>query len=223
MNANTDPEARQPEPGVIARRISNRRVQLGLSESALATQAGMAPRYLQNLLAAGPDFDPGGFLRVAAVLRMTYQELLEGRIDPPPGQSAPARHPVLVRLTTAECWDRLGTHGVGRIALPVRPGPEVFPVNYAVEARSILFRTAVQGPAAPETGTEVSFQADRIDDRLSQGWSVLITGASERIDDAATVRRLSEQHAAEPWAGGNRPLWIRIEPVTITGRRIGSM
>lgn len=221
MNANTGPEARQPEPGTLARRVTSRRAQLGLSENALATQAAMAPRYLQHLLAAGPDFDPGGFLRVASVLRMTCQELLGVPNDPPPGQSAAGDRPALIHLTTAECWDKLGTHGVGRVALPVRPGPAVFPVNYTVEAGSILYRTAVEGPAAPETGTEVSFQVDRVDDRLSQGWSILITGAAERIDDPATVRRLSRRHAVEPWTGGNRPLWIRVDPVTVTGRRIG--
>jgi nitroimidazol reductase NimA-like FMN-containing flavoprotein (pyridoxamine 5'-phosphate oxidase superfamily) len=223
VNANTHPRARQPGPGTLARRIGERRLQLGLSENALATQAGMAPRYLQHLLQAGPDFDPGGFLRIAAVLRLTYEDLLEGRSDLPPGQSGPGERPALIRLTTAECWDRLGARGVGRIALPVQPGPAVFPVNYTVDAQAILYRTAAEGAAAPETGTEVSFQVDRVDDRLSQGWSVLVTGAAERIDDPVAVRGLTERHAVEPWAGGNRPLWIRIRPRDISGRRIGSM
>lgn len=223
MNANDGPEERHPDPGVIARRVGRRRSALGLSENALATQAGMTPRYFQHLLGQGPGFDPGGFLRIAAALQMSSQELLEGRTDPPPGQNAPAPRPALFRLTTTECWDRIGSHGVGRVALPVEPGPAVFPVNYAVEARSILYRTAVGGPAAPETGTRLSFQVDRVDDRLSKGWSVLVTGITERIENPAAVRRLTEQLAVEPWAGGDRPLWMRIEPGEVTGRRIGSM
>jgi nitroimidazol reductase NimA-like FMN-containing flavoprotein (pyridoxamine 5'-phosphate oxidase superfamily) len=223
VNANAGPDGRAPEPGAIARRIGRRRAALGLSENALATQAGMTPRYFQHLLVQGPGFDPGGFLRIAAALQMTYHELLEGRGDLPPGQSAPTPRPALIRLTTAECWDKLGTRGVGRVALPVQPGPAVFPVNYAVEARSILYRTANGGPAAPETGARVSFQVDRIDDRLSQGWSVLITGVAERIEDPAMVRRLTEHFTVEPWAGGDRPLWIRIGPGEVTGRHIRSM
>lgn len=223
MDQNAEPGRQQTDPVAIARRVADRRGQLGLDEHALATQAGMSTPYLRHLLDAGPDFDPAGFLRIAAALGLPYQELLEGRAHPPPGQSGPAPRPVLVRLTASECWDQLGTRGVGRIALPVQPGPAVFPVNYAVDARSIVYRTASRGPAAPEPGMKVSFQADRVDDRLSQGWSVLLTGTAERIEDPATVRRLTEESPAQPWAGGDRPQWIRIRPDTITGRRIATM
>lgn len=222
MTANGEP-AQHHDPESLARRIGQRRVHLGLSENALAVQSGMAPRYLRQLLEQGPGFDPGGFLRVAAVLGMSDQDLLEGRSDPPPGQSGAAHRPVLIRLTETECWDRLGTHGVGRIALPAEPAPAVFPVNYAVEGRSILYRTASDGPVAAASGTEVSFQADRIDDRFSRGWSVLMSGAAQQIDDPDTLQRLTEQTTVEPWAGGDRPLWIRIEPTETTGRRIGTM
>ena len=117
-----------------------------MTEQELALMAGMAPRYLEQVLDAGPGFDPGGFVRIAAALGLTYQELLEGRSDPPPGQTGPGARPVLVRLTSTECWDCLGRHGVGRIALPVEPSPAVFPVNYTVEARTIIYRTAPGGP-----------------------------------------------------------------------------
>lgn len=223
MSEGIGAEAPGPGPDVLARRVAERRTQLGLSADAVARQAGMSPRYMEQLIEAGPDFDSGGFLRIAAALGLTYRELLEGRDDPPPGQTGPGPRPVLVRLTVSECWDRLGTHGVGRVALPALPAPEVFPVNYAVDSHSIVYRTAPRGPAAPETDTAVSFQADRTDDRLSQGWSVLLTGTAERVEDPALARRLDEQQSARPWAGGDRPLWIRIRPDTVTGRRITTM
>jgi transcriptional regulator with XRE-family HTH domain len=216
-------EVRNPEPRVLARRIAERRLQLGLSESALATQAGMAPRYLQHLLAAGADFDPGGLHRIASALQMTDSELLHGRPDAPPGQGDPAAHPQLIRLTAPECWDRIGSRGVGRVAVPADPAPEVFPVNYGVDHHSIVYRTAPEESTAPDSGAPVSFEVDRLDDRAGRGWSVLLTGTAERIDDPATVRRLSERHAAEPWAGGHRTLWIRILPEHVSGRRIGTL
>ncbi len=212
-----------PRAGVLSRRVTGRRRQLGLSADAVARQAGMSPRYMEQLIEAGPDFDSGGLLRIAAALGLTYRELLEGPSEPPPGQSGPGPRPVLVRLTVSECWDRLGTHGVGRVALPVRPAPAVFPVNYAVDSHSIVYRTASRGPAAPETGTALSFQADRTDDRLSRGWSVLLTGTAERVEDPDLARRLDQRGDAQPWAGGERPLWIRIRPDTVTGRRITTM
>lgn len=215
--------APRPAPGSIAQHISERSTQLGLTAQALATQAGMAPRYLEHLIDAGPGFDPGGFLRLAAALQLTYRELLEGPSDPPPGQSEAAARPVLIHLTAHECWEKLGTHGVGRIALPVHPGPAVFPVNYTVDADTIVYRTDPQGAAAAEAGATVSFQVDRIDDHLSRGWSVLIIGTAEHVDDPDTLQRLAQRPGAEPWAGGNRPLWVRIRPEQITGRRIGTM
>jgi nitroimidazol reductase NimA-like FMN-containing flavoprotein (pyridoxamine 5'-phosphate oxidase superfamily) len=222
MNSHAD-AAQQSQTEDLARRIGQRRVQLGMSENALAVQSGMAPRYLQELLSQGPGFDPGGFMRIAAVLGMSYQEMLEGRSDPPGVPGAGATYPVLMHLSEAESWDMLRTHEVGHIALPGDPAPVVLPVNYVVEAHAVLYRTEPQGPAAPASGAEVSFQADRIDDRLSEGWSVLLTGTAERIDDPGTEQRLDEQYPVQPWAGGDRRQWIRVEAAEITGRRISGM
>jgi nitroimidazol reductase NimA-like FMN-containing flavoprotein (pyridoxamine 5'-phosphate oxidase superfamily) len=223
MNDNAESLTRQPDPRVLARRVAERRLQLGLSEGALATQAGMAPRYLQHLLSAGVDFDPSGFVRIAAALHLSYDDLLEGRMEMPPGQGEPVEHPALIHLTVLECWDRLGTRGVGRIALPVQPGPAVFPVNYAVDVQSIVYRTEPGGAAAPASGTAVAFEVDRVDDHVSQGWSVLLTGTAEHVDDPPTSQRLTESHTVEPWAGGDHPLWIRVRPDSVSGRRIGAL
>lgn len=208
------------EPAVLAQRVADRRAELGMAEQELALAAGMAPRYLRQVLDAGPGFDPGGFVRIAAALGLTYKELLEGRSDPPPGQAGPGAGPVLVHLTSQECWDMVGSHGVGRIALPAEPSPVVFPVNYTVDARTLVYRTALGAPAALDAGSAVSFQVDRVDERLSQGWSVLVAGTTEPVEDPAAVRALAERRAVEPWAGGKRSLWMRIRPGRITGRRI---
>ncbi|KIQ66372.1 hypothetical protein TR51_01700 [Kitasatospora griseola] len=207
----------------IARRIGDRQDLLGLDTDALARVAGMSRPYLEFLTTAGPSFDPNGFLRIAAALGLTYHELVAGRTGPPPGQASPAPRPALLRLTEQECWDSLGTRGVGRIALPGEHGPAVFPVNYAVDHRTVVYRTRPRGAADAPPGTGVSFEVDRIDDHLSTGWNVLITGTAEHIDDKATLQRLLRDLAVQPWAGGPRPLWIRVRPASVTGRRITSM
>ncbi|MDH6124034.1 pyridoxamine 5'-phosphate oxidase family protein [Kitasatospora sp. GP82] len=223
-NAESTPvrAAQEPDQGAIAQRIAQRRAQLGLTEQELAAQAGMAPRYLRYLTETGPGFDPAGLLRIAAVLRLTCRELLEGRSDAPPGQSTAATPPVLLRLGTPECWEKLGTHGIGRIALPVDPGPAVFPVNYLVDDGTVVYRTDPTGSAAAAAGSRLSFEADRIDEHMSSGWSVLVVGTVEHITDPETIERLSRAPGCEPWAGGNRPLWVRIRPSQITGRRIAT-
>lgn len=219
------PDPLQPEPAGIARRIAERRNSLGLTEDDLATRAGMAPPYLRHLLRCGPAFDRAGFLRIAAALELTYAELLEGRSDRPPGQHSAPTHPVLAHLTEDECWDRLGSRGVGRLALPTGPAPTVLPVNYIADARTLAYRTDPRGAAAPSPGTAVSFQIDHVDDRLTTGWSVLVSGTADHVQDPEAVRHLEHleaEYGTRPWAGGNRPLWVRIQPGRITGRRIGT-
>ncbi|MER8105970.1 pyridoxamine 5'-phosphate oxidase family protein [Kitasatospora sp. NPDC094016] len=210
----------QDEPAAVAGRIAERREQLGLSEDDLAHQAAMAPRYLHYLLKAGPDFDPGGFVRIAAALGLSRGELLEGRADAPPGQGGPGPHPRLLGLTEPECWELIGTHGVGRIALPLQPGPVVVPVNYVVDDRTVAYRTTERG--APPEGTSLSFQIDHIDEYLGRGWSVLLLGTAHHVHDPAALNHLAGLPGAIPWAGGDRTCWIRISPDEITGRRLVS-
>ncbi len=45
-------------------------------------------------------------------------------------------------------------------------------------------------------------------------------GTADTVTDPEEIRRLDEQAYSAPWAGGERDLWIRIDPDTITGRRI---
>ncbi|MFE5585547.1 helix-turn-helix domain-containing protein [Kitasatospora sp. NPDC056531] len=213
----------RPDPVAIARRIVQRRDQLGLSEGTLAYRANMTPVYLRQLLQTGPEFDPPAFVRIAAALGTAWPELLSGhRPDAPPGQADASRGTLLLHLTEPQCWELIGTHGVGRVGLPVGPAPVVLPVNYVVDARTVVYRTSPRGAAAPAEGSPASFQVDHIDDHRSRGWSVLILGEAHHVDDPDEQQRLSALPGATPWAGGARPLWVRIRPAEVTGRRIGT-
>jgi nitroimidazol reductase NimA-like FMN-containing flavoprotein (pyridoxamine 5'-phosphate oxidase superfamily) len=214
--------AHGPAPDRLRRRIAERQRQLGVSDEVLAKRARMSPHYLHQLAAVGLDFDPDGLRRVAAALGMTFQDLIDDRTDVPPRQPRPGERPMLVRLTGTECWDRVGPHGVGRVVLPADPAPVAYPVGYAVDAETVVYRTAREGAAAPEDGTVVSFEVDRIDDETRQGWSVLLTGRAERVGTAES-RHLAEEELIRPWTGGDRPQWVRIHPDRVTGRRIGAL
>lgn len=206
--------------GGIARRIELRRKQLGLTHEDLATRARMAPRYLEYLADTGAEFDPDGFQRVATALELTFDELCHGRPDAPPGQHPAAPQPGSMKLYPRECWDRLTTHGIGRIGLSTSAGPTIIPVNYTVDHHSIVFHTARDATSAPASGAEVAFEVDHIDDNLSEGWSVLIVGHAERVSDPETVQRLADEPGATPWAGGRRDLVVRVVPTRITGRLV---
>lgn len=216
-------ESTGPLTAEAIHRMEVRREQLGMTMAELAASAGMSPRYLEHLTEAGTDFDPDGLMRLAAALQMTSRELVEGRADSPPGQPAASGHPILMTLTPDECWQRIGTHGIGRVALSAEPSPVVFPVNYTVHGRAIAYRTKFGGAAAAEPGSPISFEADHIDEHMQQGWSVLISGTAEHITDPDMIRHLSAQPTARPWAGGARYLWIHIEPIQISGRQIHSL
>ncbi|WP_405817945.1 pyridoxamine 5'-phosphate oxidase family protein [Streptomyces sp. NBC_00838] len=203
-----------------ADRVELRRIQLGLSLAEVAHRAHMSPSYLRGLASLHGDFDPEGLTRLAEALDMTPFELLHGRVEPPPGQGGAGAHPRLRRLTERECWNRLDTHGVGRLAFPGDTALVVVPVNYLVDGRSVVYRTQPGSVPAVDAGTPLSFETDHLDEARACGWSVLLTGTTEHVTDPATMNALADRAGSRPWAGGSRPLWIRLLPEHISGRVI---
>jgi uncharacterized protein len=128
------------------------------------------------------------------------------------------------QIPEPECWNLLASAQVGRIGLLVGDQVEVLPVNFALDGRTILFRTA-EGTVLNEASIRaIAFEVDRIDETTHEGWSVLVKGFARDIGDAIgadaeRIRRLS----LVTWAPGNRPRWIQIQPDAVTGRRIRVM
>ncbi|MCU4749714.1 MULTISPECIES: helix-turn-helix domain-containing protein [unclassified Streptomyces] len=208
--------------GDLGRRAAVRRAELGLSRAEVAERAGFAEEYLAHV-EESPDVLPGtaSLLRLAGALRTSVAELLGGTAELPPGLGQAGHHPELVELSEQECRDRLSGHGVGRVALYTEHGPAVVPVNYTAVDGSVVYRTAHGSTPGQAVGQEVAFEVDRIDEAMSEGWSVLLVGHA--IQAGATAegsRDLEEEAGSAPWAGGEREVWVRIEPERITGRRI---
>ncbi len=65
----------------------------------------------------------------------------------------------------------------------------------------------------------VSFEADEISTVGHMAWSVVVQGKAELLSDDQ-VNALPHHEWLKPWVPGEREQWIRIEPYTITGRRI---
>jgi nitroimidazol reductase NimA-like FMN-containing flavoprotein (pyridoxamine 5'-phosphate oxidase superfamily) len=130
-----------------------------------------------------------------------------------------ADHPVLTSLGPDACLALLSDHGVGRVAVTTDTGPAIVPVNYTVRDGTVAFRTAPSAAPARAVGHEVAFEVDRIDEALSEGWSVLVLGTAT-VASGAEAEELAEGERGGPWAGGDRPLWIRVDPRRVSGRRI---
>ena len=204
----------------FGRRVAARRQELGLTRDEVAARAGAAAGYLRYVEEHPTLPDVALLLRVAGALETTVTALCGGDADLPPGIGEAAYHPELVELDEAQCRTRLSTHGVGRVSVSTAAGPAIIPVNYSVIDEAVVFRTAPGSAPAAVSGTKVAFEVDRIDEALSQGWSVLVVGTAQQVTDAETVGRLVAEAHSKPWAGGGRELWIRIEPERITGRLI---
>lgn len=207
--------------GDLGRRLAARRTELGLTRAETAVRAHMAPGYLQYL-EEFPGAAPGSgvLLRLAEVLETTVRDLTGGDTDLPQGMGRPAPGAELVELSVPECRALLGTHGVGRVAVPTVSGPVVVPVNYSLVDGGIVFRTKPGSTPAQAVGCQVAFEVDRIDDAFSKGWSVLVRGHARIVTEPEEKHSLAERARGAPWAGGHRDTWVRIDPTVITGRRI---
>ncbi|WP_330309124.1 MULTISPECIES: pyridoxamine 5'-phosphate oxidase family protein [unclassified Streptomyces] len=207
--------------GDTGRRIATRRGELGLTREEVADRAGTAVGYIQYL-EEQPNAMPGVsvLIRLADVLQTSVAALHGGDADLPPGMGQAARRPELIEMSAEECQARLSTHGVGRLAMDTPDGPFVAPLNYTVVDGAITFRTAPDATPATAVGTDVAFEVDHIDEPLSQGWSVLVRGRARAVTDPDTVRRLKALAYSGPWAGGERDMWVSVDPLSTTGRRI---
>jgi nitroimidazol reductase NimA-like FMN-containing flavoprotein (pyridoxamine 5'-phosphate oxidase superfamily) len=108
---------------------------------------------------------------------------------------------------------------VGRLAYNDDDGPVVTPLSYAVSERAVLVATAPTTQlAAHAPGSPVAFEVDDLDAVERAGWSVVVRGRAEVVDYA----ELPAAHDARPapWAAGDRTTYLRIEPSSLTGRRL---
>ncbi len=205
----------------LGRRIAEQRARAGLSREEAAAQAGMAPDYLAYL-ETNPTADPsrGALVRLATALGTTPEALSGAGLMAPPGQHGPPRPAVLEVLTQAECWAYIRPGGVGRFLYNADRGPVAVPVNYAMLGNAAIFRTDDRTAAAGAVSQQrVSFDVDQIDDALSEGWSVLLSGTATILTRPDDLRAAAEL-GIKPWPADGRNTYIRLVPDEVTGRRI---
>ncbi|MGH3391965.1 MAG: pyridoxamine 5'-phosphate oxidase family protein [Actinomadura sp.] len=205
-------------PGDVGRRALRRRRELGLSRTELAMRAGMAPEFVAYLEEQPAQLTVAALLHLADALETTPAALLGGDVDRPPGQNGAGRRSRLEPLTEDECRRLLSAGGVGRVLIVTESGPEALPVNFTMIDDQVVFRTAPDTVMAAHIDDDVGFEVDRLDEALSQGWSVLIGGRARRIYDPAVFWKARDM--VDPWAGGRRDLCVQIETARISGRRV---
>lgn len=124
----------------------------------------------------------------------------------------------LTVLDEADCYRHLGRSGIGRVAVSVGALPAIFPVNYALHAGRIYFRTAPGTKLTAATQNAViAFEVDRYDKFAHTGWSVLVIGRSDVITDSDELDELQTLPLAR-WARRGEASLVRLEPELISGR-----
>jgi uncharacterized protein len=124
--------------------------------------------------------------------------------------------PVAV-LSADESLDLLARNALGRLVTSVNGQPEIFPVNFVVQNRTVLFRTA-EGTklVSAAINNNVLFEVD--DHDAAQGWSVVVKGVARMVrgrDEMAEAQRAQLM----PWTATLKQHYVRIQPISITGRR----
>ncbi|HML51441.1 MAG TPA: pyridoxamine 5'-phosphate oxidase family protein [Propionicimonas sp.] len=123
------------------------------------------------------------------------------------------------RLSSDECRQLVRARGVGRVGWHSSDGLQILPVTYSVSGERIAFRTrpdTIMGEFIQPL--EVIFQIDDIDEDTATGWSVLVRGRAfgylEQVPDGLAL--------PEPWAPGQHPLIVVIEPTEYSGRAVSA-
>ncbi len=124
---------------------------------------------------------------------------------------------VVTHLTDEQCWELLATHELGRLVTHVGDVLDIFPVNYVVDGRSIVFRTAEGSKLTELTINDVVlFEVDQYDE--AEVWSVVVRGRARRLDTSAEVAE-ADALPLTPWIPTLKYNYVRIAPTSASGRR----
>jgi uncharacterized protein len=120
-------------------------------------------------------------------------------------------------LSETECWNLLRSVALGRLVTVVDGQLEIFPVNFVVQGRTVLFRTA-EGTklVSAVINNNVLFEAD--EHNVAEGWSVIVKGMARTLRTDEEIVE-AEQAQLIPWTATVKQHYVRIRPLSVTGRR----
>jgi hypothetical protein len=126
-------------------------------------------------------------------------------------------------ISEEDCFALLGSQDLGRLAV-VRDGqPEIFPVNYALDGRTVVIRTQPGVKLSYASLARVAFEAEDIDPERREGWVVVVKGEGEDITDAIDPwSEHARARAVRPWVSGVHECHIAIARPVVSGRRLSA-
>jgi nitroimidazol reductase NimA-like FMN-containing flavoprotein (pyridoxamine 5'-phosphate oxidase superfamily) len=119
-------------------------------------------------------------------------------------------------LTLEECWEFLTTQELGRLAFRLLDETHIVPVNFVVDGRTLLFRTAGGSKLfGVELGAEVAFEVDEVEGETAR--SVVVRGRARRLEEVEEHR--ADQVPLHTWVDTPKYYVVEIAPEEVTGRR----
>jgi len=120
-------------------------------------------------------------------------------------------------LDLETCWRLLADAEIGRVVFAEGDDIEVFPVNFAIGGRSILFRSAPGSKLElVASRPRVAFEVDHYTD--TDAWSVVLWGPAERLAFDDEIEH-SGILGLVSWSPDETYNYVRITPDRVTGRR----
>ncbi|MFB9309799.1 hypothetical protein BJY17_000745 [Agromyces hippuratus] len=120
------------------------------------------------------------------------------------------------RMGEEECWQRIADAPYGRLAAAAGGEVDIFPVNHAVDDRTIVFRTSPGTKLLELTiRHRIAFEVDGTDE--TEAFSVVVKGQAEEFDRQAEIFE-AERLGVSPWAPEEKDRWVRITPDEVHGR-----
>jgi nitroimidazol reductase NimA-like FMN-containing flavoprotein (pyridoxamine 5'-phosphate oxidase superfamily) len=120
-------------------------------------------------------------------------------------------------LSESESWNLLKSQALGRLVTIVDGQPEIFPVNFVVDHRTVLLRTAAGTKlASAAINSRVLFEAD--EHNVAEGWSVVVKGIARVLQTRNEIKE-AERAQLLPWTATLKQHYVRVIPTQITGRR----
>jgi nitroimidazol reductase NimA-like FMN-containing flavoprotein (pyridoxamine 5'-phosphate oxidase superfamily) len=131
------------------------------------------------------------------------------------GPAVTGEEPV-IELSLDECWDMLEADEFGRLAYRLVDEVHLVPINYAVDDRSLLFRTASGSKLlAAALHSDVALEIDWHDDLAA--WSVVARGQLRRLPEDQLYRM--DALPRQPWIPTLTYDVVELVPTAVTGRR----
>jgi uncharacterized protein len=129
---------------------------------------------------------------------------------------------LMVDLAEDECRELLAAAHVGRLGVVVDGRPEIYPVNHAYDPDSGTIAFPTKAGTVLDAALSWPWVAFEIDGQdADRGWSVLVVGRAETIEDPEEVARIANWRTVL-WRASKSSRWLRVVPEKVTGRRISA-